>query len=104
MTGLRDHKAAELRTSGARMAPHQTRTETQEPRSATVGIARVAVVAEGEYDVTVPEAGRRLADLLDGLGLGTRESQAYLDGRPVEADALVKPSNQVDLIPLIRGG
>lgn len=69
------------------------------------GTARVKVLAEGEYDVTVSQDNPvPVSELLDALGVRNRGGQLYMNGAPVQGDPIVEPGSETVLMPSIRGG
>jgi hypothetical protein len=67
--------------------------------------ARVVILAEGEYEVRLPEASSiRLSEMLEGLGISNRNGQLFMNGSPVVGDPIVRPGTETLLMPHIRGG
>ncbi len=67
--------------------------------------ARVVILAEGEYEVPLPETSSiRLSEMLEGLGISNRNGQLFMNGSPVVGDPIVQPGTETLLMPHIRGG
>lgn len=67
--------------------------------------ARVVILAEGEYEVPLAtDASIRLSEMLEGLGISSRNGQLFMDGKPVVGDPVVQPGSETLLMPHIRGG
>ena len=67
--------------------------------------ARVVILAEGEYEVPLPETSSiRLSEMLEGLGISNRNGQLFMNGSPVVGDPIVRPGTETLLMPHIRGG
>lgn len=67
--------------------------------------ARVVILAEGEYEVPLArDASVRLSELLEGLGISSRNGQLFMNGKPVVGDPVVQPGSETLLMPHIRGG
>lgn len=72
------------------------------PKAST---ARVVVLAEGQYDVPLPEDRTiKLSELLDELGVSNRNGQLFMNGAPVVGDPIVQPGSETLLSPRVRGG
>ena len=65
--------------------------------------ARVVILAEGEYEVPLADP-IRLSEMLEGLGIMSRNGQLFMDGKPVVGDPVVQPGSETLLMPHIRGG
>lgn len=73
--------------------------------SRTKPSARVVILAEGEYEVPLATAESiRLSEMLEGLGISSRNGQLFMDGKPVVGDPVVQPGSETLLMPHIRGG
>ena len=67
--------------------------------------ARVVILAEGEYEVPLLTSDPiRLSEMLEGLGISSRNGQLFMDGQPVVGDPVVRPGSETLLMPHIRGG
>lgn len=73
--------------------------------SRTQPSARVVILAEGEYEVPLAtDESIRLSEMLEGLGISSRNGQLFMDGKPVVGDPVVQPGSETLLMPHIRGG
>ncbi len=66
--------------------------------------ARVIILAEGEYEVPLEEGAVRLSEMLEGLGISSRNGQLFMNGTPVVGNPIVQPGSETLLMPHIRGG
>jgi hypothetical protein len=70
-----------------------------------VGTMRVVLMGEGETEVSVAsDHPPTVSELLDGLGITSRDGQLYLDGRPATPETPVLPGSEAVMVPRIVGG
>ena len=71
----------------------------------SAGTAHLTLLGEGEYEVPVASgAPVQFGELLAGLGITDRGGSLYMDGRPVQREAVVTPGADLQGIPDLIGG